>query len=430
MSDGSGGRKGSLTVLCAPATRRWQVHPVSEDGWLPTVITHMQSLEPGLSMIAMVEECEVPDRAGLRIRKVGHRHHELLGSVTMPVRLAAAAIRDGALDQVDLVHVGLPFAVGRTQSLLAFLARRRGLPVVVGPIQAPQTFLGSDETAASDEARGRPRSNPSMVAQQTGRLILGATAPLLRAGNRALLAMATEVVAVDRNALAALCDAGVDQRRCTIIPHPLSWVPAEPPVTVGFRPLRLLAAGVLIERKAVDQIIEAVALLRRAGVEVTLTVAGTGPAEQALRRLASERRIADAVEFAGWLSPPQMRAAMERSTFFVTMSRSEAFPVTVIDALAAGVPTISAANHGATSLLRHGVTGWLVPIDDPRALASQVTALIETPSAVQTVARQGATWARRALAPDVVASQWLEVYRRAAVPVPGGSSFVAGRGPR
>lgn len=429
MSDGSGGRKASLRVLCAPATRRWQVHPVSEDGWLPTVITHMQRLEPGLSMIAMVEESEVPDQPGLRIRTVGRRRHELLGSVTLPVRLTAAAIRDGALDQVDLVHVGLPFAVGRTQSLLAFLALRRGLPVVVGPIQAPQTFLGSDETAASDEARGRPRSNPSVLAQKTGRLILGAAAPLLRAGDRAVLAMATEVVAVDANALAMLCDAGVDQGRCTIIPHPLSQVPAEASVAVGFHPLRLLSAGVLIERKAVDQIIEAVALLRRAGIQATLTVAGSGPAEQALRRLASERRIADAVEFAGWLSPSQLWAAMDRSTFFVTMSRSEAFPVTVIDALAAGVPTISAANQGAASVLRHGVTGWLVPIDDPRALVSQITALIETPSVVQTVARQGATWARRALAPDVVAGQWLEVYRRAVVAVPGRSSVVAGGGP-
>jgi len=113
MSDGSGGRNASLTVLCALATRRWQVHPVSEHGWQPTVITHIQSLEPGLSMIAMVEGSEVRDQSRLRIRKIARRCQALLGSATLPVRLAGlAAIQAGLLDDVDQVHVGLPRAVG------------------------------------------------------------------------------------------------------------------------------------------------------------------------------------------------------------------------------------------------------------------------------------------------------------------------------
>lgn len=417
-----------LVVLCAPATRRWQAYPVSEDGWLPTVLTHMMQLAPQLRIVAMVEETEVTDGPTLQLLSVGRRRHELAGSATLPMRMALRATRGHHLHGVDLLHVGLPFAIGRTQSVLAVLARRRGIPVVVGPVQAPQTFLGPDETAAAEVAAGRPRKAAGAWDRLVGSL-LRVVDPMLRASNRSLLQSAACVVAVDRTASTLLSDLGVHSTRIAIVPQPLSWTPGcEPPDPGNLRmvPLKLVTASVLIERKAVDQIVEAVAIMRSAGTEVTLTIAGSGPAEPGLRQMVAERGLAQAVEFSGWLTPSELRSTLANATFVVSMSRSESFGVALIDAMAAGVPVISAANQGATSIIRHGATGWLVPVDNPHALARQITTLAHAPDFVRSVAHDGAMWARQTLAPEVVASQWLQVYRHAVARIPGVPPFGVG----
>jgi glycosyltransferase involved in cell wall biosynthesis len=407
--------QGSLHVLCAPACRRWAAEPVSEDGWLPMVFEHLLQIEPDSSVTAIVEVADIPSRERLRLVAVGQRRHELLGSATLAAKTALAVVRSRLLEGVDLVHIGLPFAVGWTQSAVPATARRRDLPIVVGPVQVPQTWMAADEIRPREELiTGTPgwgRLRPGLVEQATAAAYKLAS-PLLAAGNRRLLRRADVVVAVDEAASSLVRAEGVAGERIRVVPPPLSCAPALARRPESGAP-RLLTAGVLIERKAVDRVIRALALLRASGTAACLVIAGQGPQEPALRRLASALGVQDAVEFAGWLGKDRLRSLMATSSAYVTMSRSEAFPVSVIDAMASGLPVVSAANAGARSIVQQGVTGWLVPVDDDRALAARLRQMLADPRATSAVAERASRWARATMTPPVVAAGWLDAYRLA-----------------
>ncbi len=404
-----------LRVLCAPTCRTWRSAPESEDGWLPTVFEQLLELESGFAVTALVEEALVASRPGLRLIPVGRRRGELLGSAALPAKTTLAVARGRLLESVDVVHIGLPFALSRTQSGVAALARRRGLPVVIGPVQSPQSWVSDDESGYREQviAAESPAHSRLGAGAERGTAILSSFAgPALARWNRGLLCRAAAVVAVDGAAAALVRAECVPRERIHLIPHPLSVLPLS-----GFSapkgPPVLLTAGLLIRRKAVDKVIAALALVRSAGSSATLLVAGQGPEEARLRRLAGELGLGDAVSFLGWLDKEALRDAMARATIYVTMSRSESFGLAVADAMAFGLPVVSAANGGARSLVVEGETGWLVPIDDEHALAHRLGTLLASPDHAAAVGARAARWARATLSPPAVAKQWLEVYRAA-----------------
>jgi glycosyltransferase involved in cell wall biosynthesis len=108
-----------------------------------------------------------------------------------------------------------------------------------------------------------------------------------------------------------------------------------------------------------------------------LRVAGDGPRAQELRALAASLGVADRVALLGHREDVAM--LLEEADLFVLPSRSEAFPNSVVEAMAAGLPVIASAVGGLPELVDSGRTGLLVPPDDPVALASALEALVSVP---------------------------------------------------
>ena len=405
----------SVRVLCAPATRRWRARPISEDGWIPELLLLLTATSPNISATCVVETTEVKSTAGLRLVPLGGRRSELLGSITLPFKIARLVRRENLLEQADVLHHALPFQIGRTQSLIAKHARRRGLPLVVGPVQAPHTWLGPDDDVVALSGGGRP-SWTARIGERAAGLTISAVQPLLARGNAKLLRDAAAVVAVGP-ASAALCTAaGVPEERIRVIPPMLNTrfghiAPIRPRDGNQASAHLLVTAGFLIQRKAIDQTIRAVAKLRRQELDVRLAIAGTGPQEVALRRLAEELAVADQVVFCGWLEGEDLRALYARASVYVTMSRSESYGMAVVEAMACGLPVVSADNCGAREVVRHEQTGWLVPVDDVNMLAAQIRRLLESPGKAFEVALAASTWVSETFAPAVIAQQWLELYQ-------------------
>jgi glycosyltransferase involved in cell wall biosynthesis len=106
--------------------------------------------------------------------------------------------------------------------------------------------------------------------------------------------------------------------------------------------IRLVAAGRLSEVKGFDLLIEAIALL--ADPRIHLSLLGEGPLLEKLKRLATDRGVADQIEFVGFQSNPY--AWFARADAFVLSSRHEGFPNAVLEALACGTPVIATPAHG------------------------------------------------------------------------------------
>src|SRR5204863_6176125 len=107
-------------------------------------------------------------------------------------------------------------------------------------------------------------------------------------------------------------------------------------------------------------------------------IVGDGPRKRELEDLVVARGLGRHIEFLGHRDDvPSLLASADA---FVLPSRSEAFPNSVIEAMAAGLPVIANGVGGLLDLVDDGRTGLLVPPADPEALAPALRFLLENPS--------------------------------------------------
>jgi glycosyltransferase involved in cell wall biosynthesis len=136
---------------------------------------------------------------------------------------------------------------------------------------------------------------------------------------------------------------------------------------------RLLCVGRLIPIKGHIVLLRAFVEARRELPELKLDIAGKGPLEPALRALAKELEIDDAITFLGHVNPVQ--AAIERSAVVVVPSMGEGFGMVALEAMERARPVIAAEIGGLGELVRDGETGILVPAGDAEPLRAAIVRL-------------------------------------------------------
>ncbi|MEZ6195773.1 MAG: glycosyltransferase [Planctomycetota bacterium] len=148
------------------------------------------------------------------------------------------------------------------------------------------------------------------------------------------------------------------------------------------------AAGRLVRLKGFDLAIEA---LRETSPGAVLVVAGRGPEEARLRRLAAKRGVE--ARLVGHLDPPELRALMESADLLVAPSRpgrrgrTEGAPVAVAEALAVGTPVVAARSGGIPDLVREGENGRLFAPDDASGFGRILAALRAAPQELERLRR-------------------------------------------
>jgi colanic acid/amylovoran biosynthesis glycosyltransferase len=143
---------------------------------------------------------------------------------------------------------------------------------------------------------------------------------------------------------------------------------------------RLLFVGRLANVKGLPILLQAVARLRASYPGVKLTIAGDGPDRQRLLALAGELGILENVAFLGYQTQRQVRELLGQADAFVMASFAEGVPVVLMEAMAAGVPVVATRIAGIPELVEDGVSGFLVPPGDPKALADKVDQLLRDPA--------------------------------------------------
>jgi len=132
----------------------------------------------------------------------------------------------------------------------------------------------------------------------------------------------------------------------------------------------LLGLGRLHTVKGFDTLIRAVALLP----EVYCVIAGEGPERDDLARLIVILGVAHRVKLLGWRR--DTGALLKAADVFVSSSRHEPLGNMVLEAFSAQTPVLAARAEGPGEVIRQGVDGVLVPIDDPDALAEAARLLL------------------------------------------------------
>lgn len=120
-----------------------------------------------------------------------------------------------------------------------------------------------------------------------------------------------------------------------------------------------------------------------------LILAGSGPERQALEKLAAGLGMTDAVTFTGRVDNESMAALYDGADVMVNPSLADNMPISILEALASGVPVVSTGVGGVPYLVQHGITALLVPVQDPAAMADAILALLNEPARARQISEAG-----------------------------------------
>jgi histidinol-phosphate phosphatase family protein len=221
---------------------------------------------------------------------------------------------------------------------------------------------------------------------------------------------------------------GADPRRIRIIPcgfDPRELRPGDKRqarLELGLSPDEriILQLGRMVPRKGVDNVIRATARLQRDhGVTARLLIVG-GESRQPdpektpeigrLQRIAWQEGFGELVTFVGSRGRSEVRGYYNAADVFVTTPWYEPFGITPVEAMACGVPVIGASVGGIKTTVQDGVTGFLVPPNDPPALAERLARLLQSPSLLQKLGEQATRRARALYTWERVSSDIEQLY--------------------
>ena len=261
-----------------------------------------------------------------------------------------------------------------------FAATRSGLPVRVSSVTGMGYVFSSDDLAAR---LLRP------IVKSLLRYSLSGSGSHLILQNQDDRRFFTDVIGLAAAQTSLIAGSGVDLSR---------FIPADPAV-VASRPtstVRVLLAARLLWDKGIAEYIEAARILRKAGKNHELLLAGMPDSGNPAAVPEDDVRHWVAEGLVNWLGHVEdMPALFGTIDIVVLPSYREGFPKTLIEAAACGLPLITTDVPGCREVITHGVEGLLIPPRDGAALAAAIDALASNP---QLRRDQGAAARRRAVA--------------------------------
>jgi len=201
---------------------------------------------------------------------------------------------------------------------------------------------------------------------------------------------------------------------------------------LGLRPGApvLLQTATLRPQKAVEVMIAAAAIVRRAHPDVRLLIAGYGDVAR-LRTVAADHGVSDEVMVLG----PRTDVAdlLACATVGVLSSDFEGMPLAVLEYMAAGLPVVATDVGGLPEMVREGETGFLVAPRDPAALAERVVRLLDDPAMARDMGARGRVRQQESFSQTAMVGAVAELYERLlaakGISVPGSATSAAAGAP-
>ena len=148
------------------------------------------------------------------------------------------------------------------------------------------------------------------------------------------------------------------------------------------RPILVGTVGHLAPIKGHDIFVRAAKLISERRQDARFVIIGEDKSPQRSHRklledLIAELGLSENVTMPGWHD--DIPSVLSSVTLFVSAARSEPFGLSIVEAMAAGLPIVAAASEGALEIIEDGVSGKLVPVDDAESLAKAINDLLDDP---------------------------------------------------
>ncbi|MBU6349775.1 MAG: glycosyltransferase [Chloroflexi bacterium] len=167
--------------------------------------------------------------------------------------------------------------------------------------------------------------------------------------------------------------------------------------------------GSLVKRKGYDTLLLALAELLPNHPDLHLVLVGDGPERPWLAALCAELGLQPHVHFLG--AQNHIEAILPGFDLFVSSSLVEGLPTVLLESIAAGLPIVATDIAGTNEILQQGVTGRLVPAQNPQALAAAIAQVWAAPAETQAMIQRAAISARERFAIAQVAAQYTRLFQ-------------------
>ncbi len=154
------------------------------------------------------------------------------------------------------------------------------------------------------------------------------------------------------------------------------------------RPLRLAFLGRIIERKGLFDLIEVIAGMKSQGIDVYLEIGGDGDVDN-LNRMIQGLGLSNQVKYLGWIGTKDKERLFGRVDAYVLPSYAEGMPMSVLEAMAYGLPVVSTKVGGVPDLVCDEKTGFLIVPGDKVSLSKSIKRLVMEPDLIRRFGEKG-----------------------------------------
>lgn len=337
---------------------------------------------------------------------------DMQGVTFSTLNLISGLLRQGTRVQVIAARSGERERDFRDKGVEVVIARHFGRPLLGrGAVVAVRNFQPTVVHAQSTAIGGR-----SLTLAKSIQVPLVVTANRLEDSDNDFLSAHREVgvISVSDAIRERLTNrGGIERDRIRVIPNGLDMTHFPPPdldeETVSGRALVVGTYGKLAEEKGQRVFLEAAATILQSGVDVEFLILGRGPDKPELRRIAKRLGLTSRLTFSP--TTTSRFRSMGSMDIFVEPSFQEGLGLSVMQAMASGIPVIASGVGGIYNLIADGETGVLVPSGDAEALARAVADLLAAPTLRRELARHARERVEKEFNADSIASRVLEWYQ-------------------
>jgi len=178
----------------------------------------------------------------------------------------------------------------------------------------------------------------------------------------------------------------------------------------GVRPFHFVSIAALTKKKGMDLLLRAYTRAFANAGDVKLTIGGDGPCLPDLKKLARRLGIAQAVAFPGQLAREDVRRLLWEANCYVSASFFETFGVTMIEAMATGLPVIATKSGGPADFISDR-TGMLIDVGEVDQMAAAMEVIRSAGNDWAERAQDISTYAESRFSEQAVSGRLIELYK-------------------
>jgi glycosyltransferase involved in cell wall biosynthesis len=171
----------------------------------------------------------------------------------------------------------------------------------------------------------------------------------------------------------------------------------------------LVSVGRLVQLKDFETLLKAFAVARTVLNGLELIIVGDGPLASALKQLSNDLGIASQVRFVGEAS--NVWPHLQRASLFVMSSRNEGLPMSLLEAMSVGLPSVVTDVGGMAEAVKLTRAGLIVPVANEHAFAEAIIQLAKTPHVLYTMGKAASSGYREHFTSERMAAEYLTLYR-------------------